>query len=99
MYNIVFACVKKYFHIKDNDYIRYNQKYCGNFLFFNRYFKKCTLRRSIRSLNDTISVILLLELLGCCSRLGLSMFVVLTVSWLFVLRGSTILWAKNIAKF
>ncbi|XP_076664459.1 uncharacterized protein LOC143366896 isoform X2 [Andrena cerasifolii] len=35
------------------------------------------LTESIRSLNDTISVILLLELLGCCSRLGLSMFVVL----------------------
>ncbi|XP_076665023.1 odorant receptor 43a-like [Andrena cerasifolii] len=33
--------------------------------------------QSVQGLNDTLSVILLLELLGCCSRLGLAMFVVL----------------------
>ncbi|XP_076665022.1 uncharacterized protein LOC143367271 [Andrena cerasifolii] len=32
---------------------------------------------SFGKLNDNLSVILLLELLGCCSRLGLAMFVVL----------------------
>ena len=75
----------------------YNEKYCVKlFLFFNGHFKKCTFHRSFGEVNETLSVILLLELLGCCGRLGLAMFIVLTVSTCIFLSTELLIRMKRI---